>query len=284
MIKSLLNLVRWQNLIIVIFTQYLIRMLFIGPANLPILQDYKFTLLVISTVLITAAGNIFNDVMDLKTDLINKPEKVYINRVISSERALQIYWLFNIVALFLGSLIHVNIIFVQAIAISLLFAYSTIFKKKLLIGNLVVAFLTALVVIIIEVLYQSGNTWLYVYAFFAFAVNLIREIIKDLEDLEGDRATGAKTLPVVIGISDTKIVLKVIIILFIIILTFFIHRGQQIEFVVFIGLLSLLLSILFFKVSKANAKDHFTKLSQYCKFVIIFGLLSLILFKIPVLL
>lgn len=279
--KSLLNLVRWQNLLIVIFTQYLIRIFLIGNTEIPLFMDYKFTFLVISTVLITAAGNIFNDVIDLKTDLINKPEKVYINRVISSERALQIYWLFNIIALLLGSLIHFNIFFIQAISISLLFTYSTIFKKKLLTGNLIVALLTALAVIIIEVLYQSGNTWLYVYAFFAFAINLIREIIKDMEDLEGDQATGAKTLPIVIGISGTKIVLQVIIILFITILSLFIHHSQQAVFVAFIGILSLLLMVLFFKVSKASDKDHFSKLSQYCKFVIIFGLLSIVLYKTP---
>jgi 4-hydroxybenzoate polyprenyltransferase len=187
-----------------------------------------FILLVFSTCLIAAGGNIINDYFDVKADRINKPEKLIITKHIKRRWAIVSHWSFNGVAFLIGIYLSIkynslSFVFVHLISINLLWFYSMYFKRKVLIGNIMIAFLTALVPILalLFMIYSPNDSnqladpsafgWIMDYdfaliqfiTFFAFVQNLAREILKDIQDIEGDKLIYVKSLPMVIGIKRT---------------------------------------------------------------------------------
>jgi 4-hydroxybenzoate polyprenyltransferase len=187
-----------------------------------------FILLVFSTCLIAAGGNIINDYFDVKADRINKPEKLIITKHIKRRWAIVSHWSFNGIAFFIGIYLSIkynslSFVFVHLISINLLWFYSMYFKRKVLIGNIMIAFLTALVPILalLFMIYSPNDCnqladpsafgWLMDYdfaliqfiTFFAFVQNLAREILKDIQDIEGDKLIYVKSLPMVIGVKKT---------------------------------------------------------------------------------
>jgi 4-hydroxybenzoate polyprenyltransferase len=187
-----------------------------------------FILLVFSTCLIAAGGNIINDYFDVKADRINKPEKLIITKHIKRRWAIVSHWSFNGIAFLIGIYLSIkynslSFVFVHLISINLLWFYSMYFKRKVLIGNIMIAFLTALVPILalLFMIYSPNDSnqladpsafgWIMDYdfaliqfiTFFAFVQNLEREILKDIQDIEGDKLIYVKSLPMVIGIKRT---------------------------------------------------------------------------------
>jgi 4-hydroxybenzoate polyprenyltransferase len=239
-IRSIFSLIRFQNLLIIAFTQYAMRYLIMDPL-LPSdsfsLQfgNLQFALLVFSTILIAAAGYIINDYFDTRADLINKPKRVVVGVSISRKEAMILHMILNILGVGIGvylafyiGLPTLSLVFV--LSTGLLWFYSTNYKKQFLVGNLIVAFLTALVplmVVLFEIpllnreygelmiRYDSNFSyllaWVSAFSFFAFMTTLIREIIKDSEDLEGDNAYGMKTVPIVLGTFWTKVLVVILI-------------------------------------------------------------------------
>jgi len=240
-IQSVLRLVRFPNLLIIAFTQYSMRYLIMEPL-LPSssfdLQfgDFQFALLVFSTMLIAAAGYIINDYFDTQSDLINKPKRVVVGVTIHRRMALILHAVMNIMGVGIGVYLSFYIklptlSMVFLIATGLLWFYSTNYKRQFLVGNLAVSLLTGLVplmVILFEIpllnreygeLMLRNNAsfgylvaWVGAFSFFAFVTTLIREIIKDAEDFEGDNAYGMKTIPILLGTRWTKISLLVLLI------------------------------------------------------------------------
>jgi len=242
--KAFLKLIRWPNLLIIILTMILMRYAVIEPVLSKIsvtlygiagttskmtlqLPFYDFLFLVLATVLIAAGGYVINDYFDIKTDLINRG-KVIVGTKIPRRQAMMWHNIFNMVGVAAGFYVSWKVGFfwmgVLFLLVSgLLYFYSASYKRQFLIGNIIVAVLTAMVpmlVVIFEVpaLYQyyalnAVKTpdlslilyWIGGFAIFAFLTTLIREIIKDIEDFEGDVAYGRNTIPVVIGILTTKI-------------------------------------------------------------------------------
>ena len=224
-ITAFFRLVRYRNLIIVIITQYFIRFALTSQfLKIPALSSLQFLLFVFTTVLITAAGYIINDIYDVETDSINKKGKLIIGKIIKAKTAIIWYSVFNLIALALGVYLAIiirepfySLIFVYCIFF--LWRYSKSMKKAFLIGNIHVAILTALVLInttlfdIIPVVYLPGNESglmivkiILVYALFSFLLTLIREFIKDIEDKEGDITINSRTLAIVLGSKKTKII------------------------------------------------------------------------------
>jgi 4-hydroxybenzoate polyprenyltransferase len=187
-----------------------------------------FILLVFSTCLIAAGGNIINDYFDVKADRINKPEKLIITKHIKRRWAIVSHWSFNGIAFLIGIYLSIkysslSIVFIHLISINLLWFYSMYFKRKVLIGNIMIAFLTALVpmLALLFMIYSPNESnqladpsafgWIMDYdfaliqfiTFFAFVQNLAREILKDIQDIEGDKLIYVKSLPMVIGIKKT---------------------------------------------------------------------------------
>jgi 4-hydroxybenzoate polyprenyltransferase len=198
-----------------------------------------FFLLVFSTVLIAAAGNIINDYFDVKADRINKPEKLIITKHIKRRWAILIHWIFN--GLAFGMAIYLSakyeslwFMFVHLISINTLWFYSMLFKRKVLIGNLLVAGLTALVPLLVVIYFKVGNSFhlqysefnpdswvaiidykiIYLLAIFAFIQNFAREIVKDVQDVKGDELIYVKSLPMVIGQwNSLKVVMFLLLLL-----------------------------------------------------------------------
>lgn len=300
---SFLRLIRYKNLLIIILTQYLMRWSVIKP----ILEVYGFKLqfselnfffLVMATVFITAAGYVINDYFDTKTDLVNKPEKVILGRQLNRRWAIILHIVFNTIGIGLGAYISFYIgvpvlTLVFVLITGILWFYSTTYKRQFLVGNLTVALLTALVplmVILFEIPLLNEEyglllkemhinfthiiLWVGMFAVFAFLLTLIREIIKDMEDFEGDQAYGRNTLPIVLGIINTKIVVIGLSIFTLLSLIYLYVRflNDSITLVYFGVFLVMPLIILGYKLIKSNKKKDYRWASNLSKLIMLAGI------------
>jgi 4-hydroxybenzoate polyprenyltransferase len=235
LISAFFKLVRWQNLVFIALTQ----VLFLYCIEQPIFQNAKittnvhgiyFVLLMIASVIIAAAGNIINDYFDLNIDQINKPEKVIVDKVIGRRWVIVWHLVLSIFGIFLGFCIdwYTSVRFLgiaNMASVVLLFFYSVSLKKKFLIGNVLISLLTAWVILVITYcetnhlldVFRKGSSLeadklsrlTFLYAGFAFIISLIREVVKDMEDVEGDRKYGCKTMPIVWGLNASKVFVAV---------------------------------------------------------------------------
>ncbi len=277
-INAFFRLIRSRNILIVLLNQYMARIFLIGPKEnwLSYLLDYKQFMLVFGTISIASAGYIINDYFDVKIDLINKPREVIIGKYIKRRWAMFIHQILNFTGLFIGFLLGLKVFLINILAISTLWFYSERFKKKAFIGNFLVAFLTAFSLIILSVYYQKNTLLVNVYALFAFSISLIREIIKDMEDIRGDARYGCRTLPIIWGFRRTKILLYIFIVLFVIILISmaYILDNQYLISIFCFGLIPFTWFV--YKLYWADKRRDFTFLSRVCKLIMLIGILSMI--------
>lgn len=225
-----LKLIRWQNLIIIFLTMLFSWGCVIVPmhhySTVPIVLNWSnFLALSLSTVLIAAAGYIINDYFDVKIDAINRPEKLVLEKRIPMKLAIIVHSIMNVVAIFMALLVarkagHLSFITIQVVCTGLLWFYSTTFKRQFMIGNVIVSILTAFTIAVL-ILYEpalhyylkqdffvAGKTelipnpiWvLGTYAYFAFMLTWMREIVKDMEDFKGDAEQGCVTMPIKWGL------------------------------------------------------------------------------------
>jgi len=307
----LLRLIRWPNLIIIILTQVLVRHCVISPflhsvGMNPHLAATGFVLLVLATAFIAAAGYVINDYFDQQIDRINKPDRMIIGIHISARRAIMMHWVLNGLAILLGFIaskaagsLKLGLIFLLITA--MLWMYSARHKRRLISGNLVVSFLSAMVVLIVWLLeyfalLNSGqdlpgqvrtiSVVIWFYAAFAFLVTLVREIVKDIEDMEGDAAIGCQTLPVSAGIPFTKNVAMVLTIITMALLAF----GQYLLFLKGLKLIlwyylipvQLLLINLIIQINKAASPAEFRTPGNLAKITMVAGILGMQLFSISI--
>lgn len=302
---ALLKLIRFPNLVIVILTQFLLyellrQQLSFGTIELSL--DYvHFSYLVFVTVLITSAGYIINDILDLSTDLINRPNKIIITRRINKSTA---YWLYFscflvgfITSLYLAYYVQkMPLLGLFPLSFIGLYLYSTSFKKLPLIGNLLIALYCAGVAAILLVAEQEGIKELvsrypnqanylrlvfYFYIIFAFLSTMFREIVKDIEDLDGDKESGCRTAPIVWGIKASKWIAGFFGVLLLAFVPLMIRQipslNEQMNtwvFVILLILLPLLVALYLLIVSKDKKAYH--RLSQLAKFIMLSGILFLV--------
>ncbi|WP_246034077.1 geranylgeranylglycerol-phosphate geranylgeranyltransferase [Flavobacterium sangjuense] len=261
------------------------------------LSDWQYGLLVLATVLIAAAGYVINDILDQETDYDN--DKVIVGKYISEKAAYNLYFILNItgvgIGYYLASVIQKPSFAGAFIIISAtLYMYATSLKQMLLIGNIIVALLLSFSIIIIGLFDLLPATYegnqkemglifsvLIDYAIFAFIINLIREIVKDMEDVEGDKNAGMSTLPIAIGLNKTSKIAAVLGIIATLILLWYINdnlMSSKLYYAAIYGLLFIVAPIIFFvvKVWNANEKEEFHILSNVLKWVIFFGILSIL--------
>ena len=310
---NFLRLIRAKNLLIIIFTQYLMRYAVIFPilesrGYIPQFSNLNFFFLVLTTVLLAAAGYAINDYFDTKTDLINRPETVVVGKHINRRHVMTLHIVLNTLAVILGFYISWQIhlwklLYIYIIITGLLWFYSTSYKKQFLIGNIIVAFLTAMVPLM-TVLYEIPPLnkeyfdtllelkdnfndvffWIVGFSVFAFLTTLTREIIKDVEDFEGDAAYGSRTMPVVAGIKTSKIVtvsltlitLALLIFVYIKYLMYPCPDCINIDYIsaIYLGIFVALPSLfLIFKIIKANDKKQWHTASTISKIIMLFGVL-----------
>ena len=243
--------------------------------GIPVLQDYRLYLLVFGTVLITAAGYMINDYYDVKIDYVNRPHEVIVGKGIKRRVVIFLHSVLNFTAIGLGFLASPKIAVINFFAAFLLWIYSNQLKREPFIGNLTVAFLTGLSIYLVAFYYQKSELIVLTYAIFAFSLNLIREIIKDIEDRPGDRKHGCRTLPIVIGVRKTKQVIFLIALGFVCsILIVMFKINSPIVFGYF-GILGLAFLWFMWRIYQADRKKHFTQLSSFAKLLMLVGTLSM---------
>ena len=298
---NFLNLIRWKNLLLIALVQVLIKYALLESFEVVrfTLNDFGFSLLVLATLCIAAAGNIINDIYDVDTDIINKPDKVIVGNSISEKTAFNIYIILTImgvgVGFYLSNLVGrsgFSAIFV--IISALLYIYATYLKRTTLIGNIVISFLVAMSLIIVglfELLpvinQQNQETQLtffkiiFDYAIFAFMINLLREIVKDIEDVNGDYNANMKTLPIVIGRGRATRVLFVLSLIPILAVIYYVITYLYRHYIV-VGyfLIFIIGPLLYFTIKSytAELKQELSFLSVLLKFIMFFGVISLLLY------
>lgn len=280
-ISSLLTAMRWPNLIIIVITQYFTALFLIGDFSewKSYIFDWRLSILAFSTICVAAAGYLINDYYDIKIDYINKPEKVIIGKIIKRRVALAIHMVVSGIGVVAGTLVSPWIGAVNFLAVFLLWIYSNQLKRMPLVGNFIVAILTGLSVAIVSLLYWQFEILVYIYAMYAFSITLIREIIKDMEDLKGDANHGCKTLPIIFGIRKTKNILYLIIAGFmvsLVLLTIQLNNDHLDQYLI---LYMIPMFYFIYQLAKSDSKKNFNYLSNFCKVLMITGILSMIFFK-----
>jgi len=279
-VLAFLKLIRTLNLIILAFTQYMCRYFIIGKGTASfyeIATDWKFFLLVLCTVFVAAAGYIINDYYDVKIDLINKPKRVVLGKVLHRRIALVSHFILNTLACFLAIFLGWKIFAIIVATTILMWFYANQLKRTALVGNLLISVLTGLSVYMPVFLYGTGQQTLLLYALFAFFISLVREIIKDMEDIKGDEEFGCKTLPIIWGIRKTKNVIYGVSFIFVGIISMILIQAElntQLYFLMFPAPLFVWLLI---KLSKADTSLQFLQLSFLCKWIMVAGVISMAL-------
>lgn len=293
------KLVRYPNLIMIAIMQLIFRYGFLKWQDVPLsLADWQYVLLVLSTVCIAAGGYVINDIFDQNTDAVNRPNRTIIGSAISESRGYNLYVALTIVGVGIGFYLS-NVIMRPSFATifiliaSLLYVYATSLKQMMLVGNLVVALLLSFTVIIIGIfdLYPAtyeGNqkqmgvlfSILLDYAVFAFMINFIREVVKDLEDVNGDYNQGMRTLPIILGIERTAKVVFALSFMPLIIILYYSNEyfaANNLYLATIYCLLTIVGPLLYFSIKCFNAKKSkdFHHLSQVLKVVLFFGILSI---------
>lgn len=291
MLIAFLRLIRFNNLLIMLFTQVL-SYYFLSPhISFADLTQKRFIFLCLATLLVGAGGYIINDYIDVKLDLINKPDKVVVGQHISRRWSMFLHLVVTGIAIVLGLLIGIKVTFAILTATVLLWLYSVSFKRQFLIGNIVVSFLSAFVIIINYVYDHSLNLELIIaYSFFAFTLTLLREIIKDTEDMRGDGKFDCKTIPIVLGVRKTKNILfgiDLILLAVLFLYTFFYIaaysfgysavKGTFLFYMLF-AVIAPLAGMLYF-IKTADTTHDFHRLSTFCKVIMVLGMLSIIFWK-----
>ncbi|WP_234735126.1 geranylgeranylglycerol-phosphate geranylgeranyltransferase [Tellurirhabdus bombi] len=276
-VLGFLRLIRVQNLLIIVATQYLARIALIGPREqwMRLFLDSRLFLLSLSTVCIAAAGYIINDYFDIKIDIINKPDRVIIGRFLRRRVAMGAHQALNIIGVGIGLYLNKWVFVADVVSVTLLWFYSANLKRQPFIGNFVVSFLTAMSLVVLAVYYRQQVDLLLIYALFSFCISLVREIIKDMEDVRGDARFGCRTLPIVWGIRRTKQFLYGIIATFIATLFLMAHSlaNPQLGWIFIILLIPI--TWLIYRLVMADTKRDFSYLSSLCKLIMLVGVVSM---------
>lgn len=279
--SGFVKLTRVPNLLILALTQYLTAGFLIDAHAgwKAYALDWRLFLLALSTVAIAAGGYIINDYYDIKIDFINKPERVIVGKVVKRRIVMAAHTLLNLLGISIGFFLSPTVGLLNFLAAFFLWLYSNQLKRLPLVGNVVIAMLSGLSVGIVAVLYQDYKLLVWVYALFAFAISLIREIIKDMKDVQGDEVFGCRTLPIIWGIRKTKNLLYILIGFFIFLL-FFLSGiiGKQTLINYFI-ILILPISFFITRLVYADTKKEYAFLSDFCKLLMLSGILSMLFFK-----
>ncbi len=301
---AFLKMIRLPNLLFIALTQVLFQFCIYYPLYRGLIQPHdtrNFFLLVAASVLIAAAGYIINDYFDINIDEVNKPDRMVVDKFISRRWAIAWHFILSAIAILLTMLAlpvlqKWYLVLANIFCVAVLWFYSTNFKKKLLIGNIAISLLTTWTILLIFFskltvgdAFASGFDgqpkffrFAFLYAGFAFIITLIREAIKDIEDMPGDEKYGCNTMPIVWGVNATKVYIAVwmiILIAILLVIQVYVLQFQWWWAVVYCILLIILpLLYIFSKLFKASSIRDYHKLSTWTKLVMLAGILSMIFF------
>lgn len=292
-VKDFLILIRYSNLLLIFFSQLLIEYYLLEP-YFQIEDLTNLYLVIICTILIAASGYIINDIMDLNTDKIND-RYITINQSISSRSAIIWYCLLNSIAIIHASILCVRInklylLLIFILCIYLLSEYSRKYKKSLLIGNVIISLLVCLSLINVFIfknyIDMSKFNIILLYSTFALLITFVREIIKDIEDIQGDQQNQCRSIPIIYGIKKSKKIcisllsVVVILIVYLYIQNHIINLQESIIYtsIYFIMLTTMILYSIIL-IYKSNNKKDFNMISKSLKIIMFLGLISIPIFK-----
>lgn len=301
-----LKLIRWQNLALIALVQILIKYALLLPFSdshgvSTSLSVFAFILLVIATLCLAAAGYVINDISDVDADKINKPQKVIINKQVSEKTALTLFIILNLVGVGIGYYIssgigHSGFFAIFFIVSTLLYLYSTYLKHIALVGNLTISLLVATSIVLIGIFellpaIDASNRAVQMtffkiildYAAFAFLINLVRELVKDIEDIDGDFNIGSQTLPIVLGRERANKIAFALSLLPIAAVIYYIVTYLFTQTIVVLYFLALVVGPLIYvsiKLFSAEKKEHYHHISIILKLIMLTGLMSMALYPI----
>lgn len=298
---NVLKLIRFPNLLIIALAQILIRYGLYVPFNAtPALSDFQFALLILATLAIAAAGYVINDIYDQEIDRINKPNSLLVGDKISEKQANSLFVILNIIGVGIGFYLANTIqrpVFVSFfILISLLlYLYASSLKRILVVGNLLIAVLVAMSILIVPIFdllptitWQNQvvqtRTFLLIldFAIFAFFINWIREIVKDLLDIDGDKKGRINTLPIAIGRSRTLKIIMALTFLLLCGIIYYMYENlykQQYLMLYFLVFIVGPLLYLFIKTFDAKSKKRYRFMASLLKIIMLMGICAMILFR-----
>lgn len=309
-LSAVLKLIRWPNLVFIVLTQFLFWYFVLpvafnqnhsGNESMKLSADI-FLVLVCASVLIAAAGYVINDYFDVDIDRVNKSSKVIIGKFIKKKSAILLYAFLSITGLALSSYVgyklnNYYIPLFNFLSILFLWLYSSTFKKKLLIGNILIALLTAWVILVFalaeyrfsasaeDIAWQQILKLSFFYGGFAFILSLVREMIKDMEDMEGDARFGCRTMPIVWGVPAAKVYTGVwLVVLAGLILAIGIYILQlRWWYVSLYAIVTLVVPLIWVlrKLYLANTPAQYHQLSTVVKLIMLAGILSMLFFYMP---
>ncbi|WP_083817723.1 geranylgeranylglycerol-phosphate geranylgeranyltransferase [Lacinutrix sp. 5H-3-7-4] len=297
---KILNLIRYKNLIMIAVVQLLIKYALFPAFAVDItLNGIGFAVLVFATIFIAAGGYVINDIYDIETDAVNKPNKLIVGKTLSEDTANKLYILFTVIGVGLGYYLSNSVgrppFFIVFLATSgLLYIYATYLKQIAVVGNIVVSAIVALSLLIVGIFelipaINSGNQVvqssmfevLTDFAILAFSINFIREIVKDIQDVDGDHKSGMQTLPILFGKTRTAKIAFALTCLLILIIAYYIGTFVYMHVEAIIYFLILVIAPLIYiaiKLFMAENNKDFKHISLMLKLVMITGMFAMALY------
>lgn len=315
---NLFRLIRFNNLVMIAITQYLVRFCIITPilhikGLTSQMSEFWFAMLVLATVLLAAGGYAINDYFDTKTDAINRPKRVLVGKTFTRQFAIKLHFTLSTIGSLLGIAASLYVGIWQFALIfpfvgGLLWFYSTTYKAQLLLGNIIISLMAAMVPLIvlmfefarithtILIVVQQNQInlnaivfWVMGFALFAFLTTFIREVVKDMEDFEGDAQTGRNTIPVAWGMKNAKVVAIMAIVVEVVAIYWVFYQYLSVlpsgsTDWLSLSYLTLTIAIpfviLLFRIVYASTPSHYKLASMLIKLVMLAGVLYTLIFYI----
>lgn len=276
---SLFSVVRGYNILIIVIAQYLASIFILSP-DLPVkavLFDLNLFLIVAATSLVIAGGYIINSFYDSEKDLINRPNKTKLDHLVSQRKILSLYFVLNFVAIIVASYVSFFAVLFFSAYIFGIWIYSHKLKKVLFLGNLVSASLALTPFFAVFIYYRNFEKVIFVHAVFLGLIILMRELIKDLENLKGDLALNYNTFPTVYGERSTKALISLLIGVIVIPAFLLINKFDVGLMRYYFYVSTLLLLVFLYLLWWSDAKLHYLLLHNILKFILVLGVFSILL-------
>ena len=282
---SLFSVVRGYNIPIIIIAQYLSAIFILAPEKrgLAILLDFDLFIIVFASSLTIASGYIINNFYDSKKDLINRPNKSQLDRLVSQKTKLQVYFSVNFIVFLLAFFVSFRAVLFFSTYIFLIWFYSHKLKKMAVVGNLTAAFLAVLPFFAILLYYKNLYPQIFAHATFLFLLLLIREMIKDLENIKGDIANDYLTIPVQYGENFSKKIITLLTVATIIPIYFLVELFEVGYMDIYFYVSMIILIFFLQKLWKSNTKPAYLKLHNILKFLVVSGVFCIVLINPEVL-
>lgn len=283
---SMFSVVRGYNILIVIIAQYLTSIYILAHDKTlgEVIFDVNLLMLVLASSATIASGYIINNFYDSEKDLINRPQKSMLDRLVSQNTKLVFYFVLNFIAIIFASYVSFRAVVFFSLYIFGIWFYSHKLKKLPIVGNLVSATLSITPFFAIFIYYKNFETVIFVHAVFLFLIIAMRELTKDLENLKGDLALNYRTIPIVYGERTSKVMLTVLAVFTIIPIYLLIYHFQVGRMTYFFYLSIVLMFGFLILLWKSNQKSQYLILHNTLKFIIVAGVFSIVLIDVTVVL